>query len=164
MPGQPKWLPPEIAGLVWDGNTLSQLYSYFDKDFRIGQPRYKGIRVGWDDRISPGDKYEEGFYHLITEDNGAGSRYVNLKRARRLPWCAPIITNADEIEVLAFDYKEGNKEIRTYVWIPELDYLVILLKKPNRKWGTVAFLITAFTLDGDNSRRKMRLKYDNRIR
>lgn len=72
-----------------------------------------------------------------------------------------IINNADDPAVTLWRYREDNGKIRTYAWLEAWDYVVVLEKRSQRI-GEVAFLVTGYHLDGDQSRRRMRQRYAKR--
>jgi hypothetical protein len=57
-----------------------------------------------------------------------------------------------------WDYEEGRRRVRTYLWLREYDYAVILEKRKGHY-----YLITAYYVDGDSNRRSLRRKYEQRI-
>lgn len=159
---RPIWLP---AILNMDGpweETFKKLYEIFNNDFIEGKPKFGNIPVWWNNRKFDGE-YEEGFWHIITKvDHSSGDRLIDHERARRLPWCAPTISNYSDLTIKCFEYLEQDGEINTYIWLENWDYVVIL-KKRKMRVGLVAFLITAFFISGRESREKLRKKYDNRL-
>ena len=158
MSPMPQWLPSMVSvDGVWEV-VLRNLYTIFEHDFKTTQPLLGGKRVFWDRRILEGNK-EEGFWHLITRtDKESGARLLDPRRAGRLPWCAPTINNSGDISVKLWNYREGNGRLRTYVWLEDWDYIIILEKRP-QKLGDVFFLITAYHVDGENRKRQLRNKY-----
>lgn len=163
MNGRPPWLPGVIStDGVWE-QVLARLYAVFVRDFKQGKPSFQGLPVFWDRRILPGDTHEEGFWHLITKENApGGDRLLDPPRAERLPWCSPTLQNSKNVEVKVWNYEEQHGRVRTYVWLENFDYLVILQQ---RKVGArqAAFLITAYHVGGDSTRRSLQRKYSNRI-
>jgi hypothetical protein len=159
------WLPDLIkvdAG-SW-AEDLKQLYAVFRSDFVTGGPRYKGLPV-WHDRRKLDRVYEEGFWHLVTQDYGkTKDRSPDLHRARRLRWCRATIDNSEPPDVLVFDYEEGNGKTRRYLWVHECDYLVILEKRSKDGEDRAYLLVTAFSFENDTSYRKTtQRKYDQRV-
>ncbi len=69
----------------------------------------------------------------------------------------PVIANSTEPEVEVWDYEEGRGRVRTYVWLRDHDYLVVLEKRQKRI-GLVAFLVTAFHIDGPGKRADLEKK------
>lgn len=158
----PEWLPEQIdTNGTWD-EILERLYAVFEDDFKNGRPRFDGLPVWWDRRCLDGDPHEEGFWHLVTRDDRAtGNRLLDTPRAKRLRWCRATIDH--ETDVLVFDYLEGNGKTRTYLWVHQCDYVVIL-ERATRKGKHVAYwLVTSFFLDGPSRRRSMQRKFDDRI-
>jgi len=163
MSKPPDWLPPLVSvGGEWQ-QVLARLYAIFDTDFKQTLRSFQGQPVWWDRRILAGESYEEGFWHLITKiDPARSERLLDPRRAERLPWCAPTICNAGDQIVKVWDFKEANGRIRTYLWLEALDYVIILEKRRQRS-GIVAFLITAFYVEGESKRRNLRAKHEERI-
>lgn len=158
----PVWLPEMISvDGTWE-DIITRLYKVFDRDFNKGNPHLKGIPVWWDRRMTDGSIYEEGFWHLISRnDERTGDRLLDPRRAERLPWCKPTIEHTDDSAVKLWDSLEGRHK-RTYVWLEHHDY-VIVLKKRRQRIGEVAFLITAYHVDGPKRRESLRRKYNERI-
>jgi hypothetical protein len=160
----PGWLPELIdTNGSWD-EIRSRLYAVFERDFRQGKPKFKGLPVWWDRRFKDDDPHEEGFWHLVTrDDKQRGERLLETPRAKRLAWCRATIDHCREAEVLVFDYVEGDGQVRTYLWVKVADYVVILGKALRKKKTVAYMLVTAFSLDGPSRRRAMQQKYDNRV-
>lgn len=158
----PSWLP-EIVPVDGEwGQVVATLYNIFSRDFKQAKRNFQGKPVWWDRKILPGEQYEEGFWHLITkQDQNANGRLFDPRRAERLPWCGPTISNSNDNEVKIWNYEESSGRLRMYVWLHRLDYVVILEKKQQRI-GEVAFLITAFYVDGDSKKRNLQRKYEKR--
>lgn len=155
---RPSWLP-EIVSVNGEWNdVVTRLYAIFDSDIKRGNRNFRGLPVWWDRRILPDQKYEEGFWHLISKDYcNAADRLFDPRRAERLPWCGPTITNSHDPVVTVWDYRETSGRVRTYVWLENWDYLIILEKRQQRR-GLIAFLITAYFVEGDSTKRKLRRK------
>jgi hypothetical protein len=152
----PTWLPAMLdTDGVWE-KTLKCLYAVFKKDFITDRCFFNDFPVIWDKRILEG-KYEEGFWHLIEKDyHDTEGRKFDPPRAKRLPWCKPIIEHGLAIEIKAWDYRE-NGRINHYLWLENFDYVVIIQKK-----RYVIFLVTAYFVTGESSRRNLRKKYERR--
>jgi hypothetical protein len=158
----PDWLPP-VASTdgVWEEVVL-RLYEVFENDFKKTRCLFQGKQVWWDQRVIAGNKYEEGFWHLISRiDNQTKERLLDPRRAERLPWCRPTLANSGDAEVTVWHFKESSGRVRTYVWLKDWDYVIILEKRPQRI-GETAFIITAYHVDGDSTRKNLRRKYDLR--
>jgi hypothetical protein len=163
MIGKPDWLPPmlKLSG-TWE-EIVSSLYAIFDKDFKQGKPRFQDYIVWWDQRILNDQYYEEGFWHLISrDDKNTGQRIPDFRRAERLPWCAPTITHSYDNTVKVWNYQEGEGKIRTYLWLEEYDYCIIIEKRKNVA-KKVAMLITAFYVDGPSRKRNLRNKLARKV-
>ncbi|GAB4175165.1 MAG: hypothetical protein Fur005_37090 [Roseiflexaceae bacterium] len=156
----PDWLPPMLdLDSDWDA-CLPQLYAVFERDFKRGNLKLAGDPVWYDRRIIDG--YEACFWHLITrEHQKTHSRGPDFRRAERLPWCAVILHHAHDPAVKFWRYKEGSGVIRTYAWLEEGDYVVVLEPK-QKQIGLVAFMITAYHVDGSSRRRNLQQRYEKR--
>jgi len=169
MSQRPDWLPDLICV---DGDfqaVLGQLYNVFYRDFIETKVRLETMDVWFDRTINPGEIYENGFWHLVEREHVSGQpRSFDARRAERLPWCKASLTYClDDRFVKYWKNKERNKVI-CYVWLEQFDYVVILdertLKaKPSRPARKVAFLKTAYYIDGESKRRSLRRKYSERI-
>jgi len=65
-----------------------------------------------------------------------------------------------EPEVLTWDFEEGDRTIKTYVWIKDNDFVIIMKKYPDGKRR----LITSFYVDRSFKRKDFERKYVNRIK
>jgi hypothetical protein len=160
---RPAWLPElESCDGAWE-QTLPRLYQIFNRDFIVGHPRFRNKPVWWNRNIQSGSPYEEGFWHLITKnDQSSGERLPDFRRAERLPWCAPLITNADDPAILSWDSKHVCGKLRTYLWLEDQDF-VLILEIQSVRLGNIYRLITAYFIEGDGTRKKLRLSYGNRV-
>ncbi len=159
---KPEWLPDLISVDGEWQEVCSKLYGVFQNDFHKIERRYQNRLLWWDRRIIDGE-YEEGFWHLITKDNkDSNERLFDPRRAERLPWCGPTISNHDNCAVKAWDHMEHSKRIRTYVWLEAHDYVIILEKRSVGK-RDIVFLITAYYVEGDSTRRSLNRKYQERL-
>jgi hypothetical protein len=158
----PSWLPKifSIDG-SWE-QVLKRLYAVFRTDFIHHKCKFIDMPVWWDRRKTEDSDYEEGFWHLITKIDRKGERLWDPRRAERLPWCKPTLTHSAESEIKSWDFYESNGKIRTYVWLEQWDYLVIVEKR-RQDIGMVAFLITAYHIDYESKRRSLNAKYGKRV-
>lgn len=137
------------------------LYALFTAEFldkpcllQACEVRFNRLKECW-----AGGLFEGAFVHLVTRDDHKHvDRQFDPERASRLPWCAPTIRNNSDPCVLMWDYEEGRRRVRTYLWLREYDYAVILEKRKGHY-----YLITAYYVDGDSNRRSLRRKYEQRI-
>lgn len=160
---RPDWLPDPISvDGEWE-KVLARLYSIFDRDLRATECRFQDLPVSWDRRRLAGERCEEGFWHLITKADDRGQqRLLDPRRAERLPWCKPVIEHWAAPEVKTWDYEEASRKVRTYLWLERWGYVVILEKRQLSGGGRVAFLITAFYVEGNSTRRGLQGKHDRR--
>jgi len=152
----PDFLPALVSTNGSWPTVLNRLYSVFKED--IVSLRFGGMKVITDNRILPdGDGKEEGFWHLITRmDRDREKRLLDPRRAERLRWIRSIIENHDREEVLVFEYREetSRKGLRTYFWLSDHNYVIILQKR-----GRVYVLLTAYFISSNNVRNDLRRKY-----
>jgi len=80
-------------------------------------------------------------------------------RSARLPWARPLIENSTATELLAWDFEEGDGSICTYIWLPDHDYAIIMRKMADESRR----LITAYWIEHDHERKKLRKKYERRV-
>jgi len=155
----PSWLPEALDLSTWTEKTYDMLYKIFEKDFILSKPVFNNRPVWYFPEREEGR--EVIFWHLTSryEEYAGGGRVPDLRRSERLPWVKPTIDNSSEPEVLTWDYKEGNGSIKTYVWLKDFSYVVIMKKyKDNGRR-----LITSFYLDYPHEETKMMKKYQGRI-
>lgn len=171
------WLPDMVCVDPWTASTYDLLYEIFCRDIRDHDLRYLGNRV-W---IFPEkeDGREKIFWHLTSRSSGKTKiprrkrkfyppgrkhtdegRYPDLRRCERLTWVKAVIENAGSPGVLAWDYEEGDLTIKTYLWLKNYDFTVILKKYPDNKRR----LITSFYVDKPYKRQDFERKYANRIK
>jgi hypothetical protein len=62
--------------------------------------------------------------------------------------------------VIAWDYEEGDSQVKTYVWLKDYDFVVIMKKVRNNKRR----LITSFYVDRRYKRQNFERKYRNRLK
>ena len=157
----PAWLPAmlDLEG-EWE-EIVDGLYDVFCRDVKQARLQYNGLPLWWDQRIFPDDKYEEGFWHVISEtDRTSGKRNPDFRRAEKLSWFGPIIQNCGHPEVSCWEDAESGGGPRTYLWLEELNYVIVLkkLSKVNRAGikFEVMMLVTAYCTDGARTQEKLR--------
>lgn len=154
----PQWLPELFPVNPWQHDTYEALYRLFTRDFKESQPVYDGQVVWFFPEMEDGK--EKIFWHLTSrEDKAAGDRLPDLRRSERLPWVRPMLDYPGKPEVLAWDHREGDGTVKTYVWLENDDFVVIMKKFSNGRRR----LITSFWVEYGNVRRKLRRKYERRI-
>jgi hypothetical protein len=171
MTARPNWLPETVCVDGEYNQVLVKLYEIFEKDIKHTILRLNGVPVWYDRRLLPGDKYEEGFWHLTSRDElvfdkklkrNVLNRVWDPRRSERLPWCRPTIDNFKEIAVLTWDFREARGQVRTYLWLKKYDYVVVL-EKQSKRLGPIYMLITAFYVDYASKRRDLETRYLNRL-
>ncbi|HAF85934.1 MAG TPA: hypothetical protein DCG32_06130 [Sphaerochaeta sp.] len=124
---------------------VAELYEVFERDIKLGNLKYKGIRVIYDDRKID-SQYEEGFWHVI--ERGKNIRTLDLKRAKRLPWVKPLITFSDDPRLLKWTENsidgKGRLEEVTYIYYEEESYLVILKDKRRGFYLATAYYVVGY--------------------
>jgi len=173
----PEWLPEKTNVNPWTEDTYEMLYEIFCRDIRDYDLRYIGNNVWIFQDIEDGK--EKIFWHLITRDvkrekiprrkrklysegqtDTETERLPDLRRCERLPWIKPFIEHASEPDVLSWDYEEGDQTIKTYIWIKDYDFVVIMKRYPKGKRR----LITSFYIDETYKREDFERKYASRIK
>lgn len=158
MTRPPDWLPPMLSVSPWTKDTFDRLYSIFERDFKETQPIYRGKVVWFFPELEDGK--EVIFWHLThREEKSAGERLPDMRRCERLPWVRAIIESADRLEILDWDYQEGDGSVNTYLWLRDFDFLVFLKKYRDGRRR----LITSYFIDYPHKRRKLEKKYTNKI-
>jgi len=156
MTQRPEWLPPELKYSDYSGNWdkfLDDVYEIFTHDFIQSYIQYEGSRLVYDSRIENGK--EMAFWHIIQRDDGrAEDRVPELRRCERIPWPKPILEhpNEDCISMWENTRKRPNRrrQSRILLWLKELNYLVVLGRRPDR----IVF-ITAYCTDIESQRKKL---------
>jgi hypothetical protein len=170
----PAWLPAAIAFTSDWKVFVEAIYAAFSRDFKDQWPRFRAQPVWHDRRIFPdSDGKEAGFWHLVTRDEWVWNpktrrnekeRLPEFDRAGRLPWARPIIEHETDPEVLAWDFDEATRSgivVRTYIWLTDFDYVVILEKQAKTK-GDIFQLITSFFVSHESKRKDLESRYDRR--
>lgn len=161
MSDTPSFLPP-MLNLDGDWNTiLSHLYAVFVRDFKESQTYHRGVKVIYNDTIkSDGLEKEEGFWHVVSKfDDNTGNRLIDYPRAKRLPWAKPLMESTERPEVKVWQYREGTADrgLRTYIWLENYNYALILQRKKNVFYWVTAFYVESW------KQRDLRRRYENRV-
>lgn len=172
----PEWLPEILDVDPWKAETYEYLYSIFCANIRDYNLLYYGNSVWTFNELEDGK--ETIFWHLTTRKEKAkpiprhkrrfypadqthdptGERLPDHRRCERLNWVRPLIENADDQEVLTWDYEEGDGKIKTYVWLKDYDFVVIMKKYSNN----TRRIITSFYIDKPWLRKDLEKRYDKR--
>ena len=171
----PDWLPGLIP-FPGDWNAFVRaLHVVFRRDFIDSKPRFRRCPVWHDRRVDRSDThcYEEGFWHLVTRDEWVfdprtrkkeKQRLPDIIRAEHLPWARPTIEHHADPTMLVWDFEEESRRgsaMRTYVWLKELDYVVVMERQPHPR-GDIYMLITAFDVTHEGKRRDLTSRYERR--
>jgi len=161
---RPAWLPylAPVEGPV--STVVQRLYRRFLDDFDRAPRYFGGLPVSFDRAVVPGEVYEQGFWHLVSRDDPrTRTRQFDPRRAERLPWCAALLDHASEPGVRVWDYREAHGILRTYVWLEQWDYVVVL-ENIDRRTVASFHVVTAYWVEGPATARRFRQKYDRRIK
>jgi len=71
-----------------------------------------------------------------------------------------MIDNSSKPEILAWDFLESDHTIKTYIWLNDLDFLVLMKKYPDGGRR----LITSYFVDFPHKRRKLQKKFQDRLK
>jgi len=154
----PDWLPSMVVVNPWTHDTFDRLYAVFERDFKATHPVYGGKAVRYFSDVEDGK--EVIFWHMTHRKEGlTEERLPDMRRCERLPWVRAIIENSNKREVVAWDYKEADGSIRTYLWLKDFDFLVLMKKYRDGSRR----LITSYFIDYPHKRRKLEKKYNKRI-
>lgn len=163
----PNWLP---AQLTFSGGSLQadidKLYAVYEADF-IKAPAsiIDGSPIYVNSHPDPAwnREYSHGFTHLITQ--GKGVRTIDYNRASRLPWVKAILDNYIQAEVTGF-WDHNPKGDKLYLWLKELDYIVILVPKDDEYIipGQKRMITTAYYIAEDWRRKEFEKKHARSFR
>ncbi|MFC1782015.1 hypothetical protein ACFL02_00330 [Planctomycetota bacterium] len=174
----PEWLPEMVQVSPWctggSDDTFNMLYYIFCRDIKNRNLKFHEHHIWFFNECEDGK--EKIFWHLTSrmqrarkvprrkrkfydQDEIPAQRIPDLRRAERLPWVRAIIENAGKIEILSWDCEEGDVSTKTYVWLKNRDFVVIMKKYPNHSRR----LVTSFYVDKEYKRHDFERKYNHRI-
>lgn len=161
MSDTPSFLP-QMLDLDGDWDTiLTRLYSVFKKDFKKSQTCHRGIKVIYNDTIeADGLGKEEGFWHVVSRSyDNTKERLIDYPRAKRLPWAKPLMESPEMHEIKVWQYREGtaDKGLRTYIWLEDYYYALILHRKKNVFYWVTAFYVESWKAND------LKRKYESRL-
>ncbi len=157
----PEWLPEFCTTDGEWADVLAALYVIFRRDIAGNAPRIDGSPVWWDGKIADG--YEETFWHLITRvETVGGDRLFDPRRAERLTWCGAILCHCTDPAIKRWRYREETGQLTLYLWLEAGDYVIVLRERTVRNVGRVYFLITAYHVNGDQTRKKLQRRYEKK--
>ncbi len=153
----PPWLPGLVRladfGGDWD-RYLEAAYELYLQDFVRTRPTWEGRALGRKRHPVEGGK-EATFWHLVSSGPIEDDRLPDLRRLERIRWPRAIIDHAFETSVLVWENVRRNDQ-RVCLWLEADDFLVVLAKRPR-----YSLLWTAYPVDRDHTRRKLRREYEN---
>ena len=149
--------------MPWDGGTYDRLYALFYRDLIQGRLTYLGYNV-WFYPHTEEEGRESIFWHLTSRMDYSQTPPVRLpdpRRCERLSWVRPMILRCPcaDGDVLNWDYEEGDGAIKTYIWIHEHDFLIVLKRLGDGRRR----LITSYHLDNHHQVTKTRKKWERRV-
>ena len=149
------WLPDLCLLADFDGDWRryeDELYRYFRRDFIASRPSFDGRQVGYN--ITPiVNGKEEGFWHLITEEQETTrdsvvvkERLPHLQRCERIRWPRPIIDAARNDHVFAWreQHQSGQRIVFT---TDDFSYFVAIAVRGPRLFLATAFPVEAYRRD-----------------
>ncbi len=172
----PDWLPAKFCVDPWKGNTYEILYLIFCRDIRDSELKYCSYRIWFFPEKEDGK--ETIFWHLTSREqkkqviprrmrkyhkevnSDEKTRFPDLRRSERLPWVKPMVEHPGDSELLCWNYLEGDGSIKTYVWLKDLDFVVIMKKYEDESRR----LVTSFYVDSEFKKNDLERKYVNRIK
>lgn len=158
------WLPPLCRFEEFDRDWQryeDHLYSRFRRDFIISPPRIRGQLVQIN--TAPYEKgKEEGFWHLITEDQEVErdgrvqkERLPDFRRCERICWPGAILREGESERVVAWRERRPDG-LRLVHALPDFSYMVALSIRSSGK----LFLATAFPVAHAWRRDRLRKQYE----
>jgi len=136
------WLPPLITLSAHSGDLIfymETLYQTFLTDLVMqsntlfGKPVYVSKKLDVDGR-------HERFWHIITDPHNPSTSDIKYPRAERVSWIKPMIDNHHRPEVLVYE-RMKDRELKLHLFIPEQDFIVILVDRGNAYYFVTAFHI-----------------------
>lgn len=162
------WLPA-LCLFADHGNEWHRyeehLYGLFRRDFIVRQPQINGEIVRINTAPVVNGK-EESFWHLVTEEESVtrdgqtvNDRVPNIRRCERICWPGAILREGAGERVRM--WKERRRDgLRIVHALPDFSYLVSLAIRANGR----LFLATAFPVDIDGNRQRLRKQYERFLR
>lgn len=137
---------PSMLNLDGSWNTiLFRLYRIFSQDFKASQTYHRSVKVIYNGTIKDdGLGKEEGFWHVVSRfERNTGERLIDYPRAKRLPWAKPLMESPERLEIKVWQYREGTSDmgVRTYIWLEDYNYALILQRKKKVYYWVTAFYV-----------------------
>jgi len=156
MTSDSHWLPPLLVPAVDDKDLdlfMSAVYEVFRRDFVDSKPKYPEKRFALK-RYPLRDGKEATFWHLVSSGLVEASRIVIQERCEKICWPKPIIEAKLDTERVNLwrNLRKGEERILIALW--DFSYLVVLADR-----AEYVLLWTAYPVDFEHSRRKLRKEY-----
>jgi hypothetical protein len=129
------------------------LWAQFRRDFLLTHLQLDGLPI-WFERSLAQNGKEKAFWHLT--DSGSdieADRVPDLRRCERLAWARYILEHAGTPHVLS-SVEKTSKGLKRRLTLADYSYLVVL-----KRARTHFFLVTAYYLEYDHERRKLRNRH-----
>ena len=158
----PEWLP-ELVEFDGDWNNFGEyedkVYEAFLGDFRHRPPPdLYGVRVSLR-RYPEYQGKDASFWHLVTEGKIEDSRYPVVERCERIRWPRAILERASTEKDLPVWRSCRRKGERALVALQDFSYVVVLDKRQGKD-GQYLLLLTAFPVEHQHRRDKLRKEHD----
>ena len=160
MNGVPAWLPPLLCLPDCEGDWeryLEAVYQVFRADFVESAPQLAGRRCGL--RHPELIEGKEGtFWHIISEGLVEAERLPDLRRCERIRWPRAMIESVGTGRVRGWRYRR-NGDRRISIALDDFAYLIVLVDR-----SSYVLLLTAFRVERDRRREKLRREYENSLK
>ena len=157
------WLPElllETNFNNWD-EYLEAMYKVFLNDFVDSKPVFRGITLGLK-RYPLKDNKEATFWHLITQGDVESQRKPNPERCERIGWSRPIIDYNSLPVIKIWENVRRRNEKRILLWFENVEYLVVLAKRKDKKTGREYILPwTAYPVRKPHMKMKLQKEYES---
>ena len=157
----PDWLPELIClddyGKDWN-RYLEAIYECFCEDFVRSKPTFDRKRFALKQYPKLRGK-EATFWHVITEGKEESKRSPDPSRCERIRWLRPMIEAVVDCDVKCWRNKRRANEERIVIALEDFSFVVVLADR-----GDYVLLWTAYCVERENRRNKLRKEYEAYIR
>lgn len=154
------WLPALILLADHNGSWhpyLETIYAHFCRDFVQSRPLFRNCRMGLK-RYPLEQEKEATFWHLVSEGQVEVDRLPDLRRTERICWPRPMIEQ-EKVQQLPVWEQERNGQRRIAMSLTDFSYVLILAERTT-KTGPMYLPWTAFCVEYNNQRRKLRQEWE----
>ena len=155
----PHWLPPLVHAHDYENNWtkyVRALYQFFQSDFILNNPNFRGSQVRLDNRPLDQGKHPT-FWHITHTGPTEEKRIPDSKRCKRIRWPKPIIENSMEDTINVW-VEPRYPRARVHLWFSlqdvQEDYLVVL-----EDYQRYLILITAFPVEKSHYKKGLQKRY-----